>query len=42
MYPGTLLSDIKVKEITPDELRKLAEENNIDIPEGYNQYFPQS
>ena len=42
MYPGTLLSDMKVKEITPDELRKLAEENNIDIPEGYNQYFPQS
>lgn len=42
MYPGTCLSDMKIREITPDELRKLAEENNIDIPEGYNQYFPQS
>ncbi len=42
MYPGTLLSDMKVREITSDELRKLAEENNIDIPDGYHQYFPQS
>ena len=42
MYPGTCLSDMKIREITPDELRKLAEENNIAIPHFYNQDFPQS
>lgn len=41
MYPTIRLSDMNVREITSDELSKLAEENNIDIPDGYHQYFPQ-
>ena len=42
MYPAICLNGMKVREITPDELRKLAEKNNIAIPDSYNQYFPQS
>ena len=42
MYPAIRLSDMNVREITSDDLSKLAEENNIVIPDGYHQYFPQS